>query len=317
VEILRDEDQALQALQDNQLDAIGWGIAPSLAREVLANPGNYAGIRVAQASGVETYTLLLNLRKAPYDHPAFRQALAQGIDTQTIVQTVVIGYGDEATASLFPPSSPWRDPRLAPISFNPEEAMRKLDAAGVRDSDGDGLREEPDGTALQISLACTDLPVPLQVAELVAANLEAIGLSAKVVAVAQDERMPTLMQAQFDVMLHNISLSEPERAFFHFHSSWGSLNEGLVSGLNYGGYANPEFDEISAAALRELNPVGQRELAHQMQAILAADLPQIPLYSPRVMSLFRSDEFTRWKPQPGLGLLHRTTVEELRATGAG
>ena len=190
--------------------------------------------------------------------------------------------------------------------------MGKLDAAGFRDRDGDGLRENPDGSALLIPISCVDLPVPLDVAELVAVNLQAVGLSTEVSAIAQDEWMPILMQAQFDVVMYSISLGEPEMTFFHFHSSRGALNEGHVSGFNYGGYANPEFDEITAAAQKEQNPVKRQELLYQLQDILATDLPQIPLYSPHVLSLFRSDRFTRWQAQPGLGLLHRTMVTNLR-----
>jgi len=316
VQIVRDEDRALQALKDDELDAIGWDIAPSLARDVLDAADDYVGIQVAQSPGVDTHTLLLNLRKAPYDNPTFRQALAQAIDAEVIVETVFLRFGDVARASLFPATSPWRNANIPPIAFNPEEAMSKLDAAGFRDRDGDGLRENPDGSALRIPISCVELPVPLDVAELVAVNLQAVGLSTEVSAIAQDEWMPMLMQAQFDVVLYNISLSEPEMTFFHFHSSRGALNEGHVSGFNYGGYANPEFDEITAAAQKEQNPVKRQELLYQLQDILATDLPQIPLYSPHVLNLFRSDRFTRWQAQPGLGLLHRTMVANLRPVSA-
>jgi peptide/nickel transport system substrate-binding protein len=146
---------------------------------------------------------------------------------------------------------------------------------------------------------------------LVVDHLGVIGISAEVVAIAQDEWVPMLMQAQFDVALHELSLSAPELAYFHLHSSRGLLNNGYLSGLNYGGYANAEFDEIASEALRELDPVRLQQLTQQMRDILTADLPRIALYSPQVLSLFRSDRFSGWTAQPGHGLLHRASVTGL------
>ncbi len=317
VEILRNQDQALDALQDGELDALGWNVDASLAREVLDNREQYAGIGLAQAPGVATYTLLLNLRKAPLEDPMFRQALAQAIDTRGIVEQVASGFGDVGAAGLFAPSSPWRKADAAPIAFDLQEAATTLQAAGFVDRDGDGLREHVDGSALQIAIACVELPVPLQVARLVEAHLEAIGISAEVLAIAQDEWVPVLMQAEFDVALHELPLSEPELAYFHFHSSRGLLNNGHVSGLNYGGYANAQFDEIASEALKETDPVRVQLLTDQMQDILAADLPRIALYSPQVLSLFRSDRFTGWVAQPGDGLLHRASITGLTPIQGG
>ncbi len=311
VTILRDEDRALQALQDGELDAIGWDVEPALARRILENPEQYAGIRVAEAPGIETWTLLLNLRRAPYDSPAIRQALAQAVDRETIVEMVLSGFGDVAAPGLFPAASVWRNRDIEPIRFDSQAAMARLDSAGFDDVNGDGLRDNPDGSALRLPIACVELPVPLQVAELVAGNLRALGLSSEVTAIPQDEWIPALMQAQFDLALYSLALDGPEMLFFYLHSSRGALNGGHSSGLNYGGYANPQFDEIASASLQELDPLRRQELVYQMQEILAVELPLIPLYCPRILNLFRTERFTHWRMQPGSGLLNRVTVGDL------
>ncbi len=311
VTILRDEDRALQALQEGELDAISWDVEPALVQRTLDNPEEYAGIRVSEAPGLETWTLLLNLRRAPYDAPAIRQALAQAVDREAIVEVVLRGFGDVAAPGLFPTASAWQNKDIEPIRFDPQAAMAQLESAGFDDVDGDGLRENPDGSALRLPIACVELPVPLQVAELVAGNLQTLGLSSEVTAIPQDEWIPTLMQAQFDVALYSMTLNGPEMLFFYLHSSRGTLNGGHSSGLNYGGYANPQFDEIASASLQELDPLRRQELVYQMQEILAVDLPHIPLYCPRILNLFRTERFTRWRMQPGSGLLNRVTVGDL------
>ncbi len=311
VEILPNENQGRQALQDGELDALGWDVSPSVARDVLDNADDYQGIQLAQAPGFHTQTLLFNLRKAPYNNQSFRQALALAIDKQAIVDDVLKGFGDIATAGLFPLSSPWRKAGIPPIALNPQRAGQELDRAGVVDRDGDGWRDNPDASPLLVAISCPDLPDLVRLAELVAASWEAVGVAVEVEAIAQDLVTPVMMEAAFDVLVYSISLHEPEMAYFCFHSSRGSLNNGYVLGLNYGGYSNPEYDELAAASLKELNPEQRQILLHQMQDILATDLPQIPLYHPRVLNPYRDDRFTDWSAEPGLGLLNRTTIVNL------
>ena len=312
LEILHDEDEALQMLERGELDALGWDIPMQLARAVNDDPETYADIVLIDCPGIATHTVLLNLRKAPYDTVALRQALAQAVDATAIIDQELMGFGDAALPSYLPPASSWRDEETTLIAFDPRQAMERLEAAGFRDRDGDGLRENPDGSRLAIPLVCPDLPASMRVAELVATNWETVGISTKVTAVEQDRVVPTLVQAQFDSILHSISLSDVEMAFFHFHSSRGVVKQERVFGLNYGGYANPGFDEAISVSLGEQDLAVRRGLLHQVQDILACDVPQIPLYVPRVVNLYRNDRFVGWSSEPGVGVLNRQCMENLR-----
>jgi len=311
LETLSDEDEAFHMLERGELDALGWDIPMQLARAVNDDPETYADIVLIDCPGISTYTVLLNLRKAPYDSVALREALAQAVDADAIIDQVLMGFGDAALPSFFLPASPWWDEAITPIAFGPRQAKERLEAAGFWDRDGDGLRENPDGSGLVISLMCSDLPVSMRVAELVATNWEAVGISTEVTAVEQDLVVPTLVQAEFDAILHSISLSDAEMAFFHFHSSRGVVKQGRVFGLNYGGYANPDLDEIVSVSLGEQDLTARRGLLHQVQDILARDVPQIPLYVPRVVNLYRDDRFVGWSSEPGVGLLNRWCMVNL------
>lgn len=312
LDIVRDEGKALQMLKDGKLDALGWDVTPAVVSEVQKQAKGFAGIQWMEAPGTQTYTLLLNLRKSPYDNRALREALAQTLDTKAILDAALLGFGDIATPALFPPASSWRNAKIAALPFAPQQAIQKLESAGFRDRNGDGVRENPDGSPLQISILCPNLPASVRVAELIVAHWKAIGIAAQVKPIAQDALLPTLMQAQFDVALYSIDLSKPEMAFFYFHTSRGAVRNGRVTGLNYGGYSNAEYDEVASASLEEQDTRQRRELLYRLQSILAADLPQIPLYVPRVLNLYREDRFTNWSAEPGVGLLSRATIARLQ-----
>jgi ABC-type oligopeptide transport system substrate-binding subunit len=140
-----------------------------------------------------------------------------------------------------------------------------------------------------------------------------VGIDAKAVALPADQLRSVLMQADFEVVLHDLSLSEPEEAFFYFHSSRGLLVAGQVVGYNYGGYDSAEYDRIAEELLEEQNPEKRLELLRDLQSILATDLPQIPLYSPYVLQLYRDSGFSGWHSEPGVGLLGRSAIASLSA----
>jgi peptide/nickel transport system substrate-binding protein len=311
VEIIDDESQALEALKEGTFDILGWDITRTMARDVQDHRESYAEVQLAAAAGLSVHSLLFNLRQAPYDNPALRSALAQAIDTQAIVQEVLLGFADRGTAGLFPPASPWYDGSLPAVPFDSQQAMEKLTSAGFMDKDGDGLRENPDGSALQIPITCAKSDASLKVVELVVAQWKAVGIKAKALALPADQIRSVLMGAKFEVVLHDLALSEPEEAFFYFHSSRGLLVAGQVSGYNYAGYANADYDRIAEIMLEEQNREKRLELLRELQGILAADLPQIPLYSPYVLHLYRDTRFSGWRPEPGVGLLGRTAIANL------
>jgi peptide/nickel transport system substrate-binding protein len=313
VEVVRDESQALEALQEGTFDLLGWDVSPAMARDVQDQPEAYPEIRLATAAGLSVHSLLFNLRQAPYDNPVLRLALAQAIDTQAMVDQVLLGFADRGTAGLFPPASPWYAEGLPVLSFDPQQAMEKLNLAGFVDTDDDGLRENPDGSALQILITCAQSDASLKVVELVVALWKAVGIKAQALPLPADQIRSVLMQAQFDVVLQDLALRDPEEAFFYFHSSRGLLVGGQVVGYNYGGYANADFDRVAEAMLEEQDPEKYLQLLRTLQGILAADLPQIPLYSPYVIQLYRDGRFSGWLPQPGVGLLGRTAIANLSA----
>jgi len=314
VEIIRDESKALQALREGGFDLLGWDITRAMARDVQDHPESYLEIQLAATAGMSVHSLWFNLRYSPYDNPALRSALAQAINTQNIVDQVLLGFAEPGRTSLFPPASLWHAGSIPVVAFDLQQATETLTLAGFVDRDGDGLRENPDGSALQILITYPKGEVASRVVDGVVASWKAAGIKARPSAVPAEQVRSLLMQASFEVVLYDLSLREPEEAFFYLHSSRGSLVEGgLVSGYNYGGYASVDADRVVEMILEEQDQGKRLELLQELQDILAADLPQIPLYSPYILHLYSESRFTGWRSEPGAGLLSRTAIAYLSA----
>ena len=75
----------------------------------------------------------------------FRRAISMAVDRDAIIRGPYYGYGVKAWA-LFPSGNPrWYDSTLTAPDLDPEGAKRLLDGLGLKDRNGDGVREDAAG----------------------------------------------------------------------------------------------------------------------------------------------------------------------------
>lgn len=84
-------------------------------------------------------------------HPALRYcvvrlALAHATDKQQLIDVLLLGSGTPGLTLLPDTLRPWYNDSLTDYAFDLGKANQILDEAGYKDSDGDGVREMPDGT---------------------------------------------------------------------------------------------------------------------------------------------------------------------------
>lgn len=113
----------------------------------------------------------------------FRQALSHAINRERILQVIFKGFGKPRQFSLPGIGPQFQTPEgeafieewgQSYIEYDPELAKRLLDEAGIRDRDGDGWREYPDGSELDILVDAAITTATT--AELVEQDWEAVGL---------------------------------------------------------------------------------------------------------------------------------------------
>lgn len=314
LQVMKDESVAVLALKKGDIDAIFWSVAPSVAVDVQKNPADYPGIKLAVAGGTSTYTLLWNLRKAPYNDAAFRKAVAQAIDVEAIIKNALLGFADRASAGLVPPAAGiFYNKNVAPVKYDEAAAKAALDAAGYKDVNNDGLRELPDGKPLKIDILTLNVSPSLEIGDMIVAQLKKVGISATATPLTSDAHLERLRTANYDAALSSVSLVVPNMMMYYFHSSRGAIKDGRVVGFNRGGFANPEYDELSMKSLSEFDQAKRIQIHFRLQEILAQELPQVPLYHPQILNLYSEAHFTGWVNKPGIGIENNDTYTNLVA----
>jgi peptide/nickel transport system substrate-binding protein len=116
----------------------------------------------------------------------FRKALSVAIDRQRINDIVALGLATPRQATLSAESAEFQSEAgkkvydewaNLDIEHNPEQAAAYLDEIGVVDADGDGFRDRPDGTPLELVV---DIPASdtktIDSVDLIKEDWEAVGL---------------------------------------------------------------------------------------------------------------------------------------------
>lgn len=220
-----------------------------------------------------------NGRRPPLDDPVVRRALSMAMDRRMMIEGLRDGFGRMAVG----PVMPWHwayDRSLEPLPLDPDSAVALLASRGIRDRDGDGVLDLPDGSPFSIQI---DIPASSSfnrdLGELVRSNLAAIGVAAT----TRPVEGSTLIAA----------VVSPERRFDAFILAWDGdfrLNlrdlfhsAELDGPYQFAGYRNAEVDRILDEANRM--PDRHRSLPHwrRLQRILRDEQPWTFLfYTPDV-----------------------------------
>lgn len=247
------------------------------------------------APGEFNVALFFNLDAGfPYNQRLFRQAVAYALNRQDMIDRLVVGNGIPGSAGGLGPDNPFLKKDVMDYPHDPAKAMAMLDAMGIKDVDGDGARNKPDGSAFTIPLLTSSADI--KQAQLVSEYLRAVGLSVKIDSV--DTPTSDARGAKGDYQMAVVHFGglggDPSGLARRFASTSTDRSFTRVHG-----YKNPAFDQLAAQQATAVDRAKRGQLVDRMQEILAEDVPELPLYIPEQISFVDSTKFKGWAYTPG------------------
>ena len=82
----------------------------------------------------------------------FRRAVSHAIDREGIVKSVLQGRGVPLYEPYTSANKVWFDPNVPKFPYDPAKANALLDEMGLKDTNGDGIRDTPDGHPVEFTL---------------------------------------------------------------------------------------------------------------------------------------------------------------------
>ena len=276
--IMTDKSSIQQGIISGQLA----GSTTSVSAAVLDTFNNASGIDILKADGYAPTMLYFNCEREPFNDAKFRQAISLGIDMDTIIQQVTLGYATKGTPNFVREDLEESEKGLS-YEYNVDKANQILDELGYNQKNSEGIRLDANGSPLQFSLLTySDSTNRVRAAELISAQLKEIGIDVEVTSM-ESTAVDDKVWPEFDV--------SKGRDFDMTMWGWSApvmLNGGSLAALcssdyaigndNIGGYKNDEFDQLvsnyqSATTIEEAN-----EASKEMQKFIANEFPFITLY---------------------------------------
>lgn len=256
-------------------------------------------------------SLWYNLDRPGLDQVAIRKAIALAVDYDQIIKTAMSGYSPSFTAvprSLLNPTPAEQalvdHNALKSVSWtgnDVEGAKKLLDEAGIKDTDGDGIREY-NGKKLSFKAECpqgwSDWNASL---EIVAAAGKKIGIDIQTYFPDANTYNNDVSKQEFDIIMRGTTsagISNPwTRAFGILSSTFNSMPTQLIG--NYGGYSNKRVDEILDLIPQETDQAKLKAYYTELSKIYLTDVPSFALmYRPE---LFYTVNETVWTNYPQQG----------------
>ncbi|HEX6534899.1 MAG TPA: peptide ABC transporter substrate-binding protein [Gemmatimonadaceae bacterium] len=277
--IAADPNAALLRVMSGEADFIEY-LRPSDLAEVAKHPE----LKAVRYPSMAYAYLLFNERDpdAPSrPHPVFgdravRRALTMAVDRAALVRSVFdtlavpsIGPITHAVASY--------DSTVVQIPFAPDSARALLDAAGWRDTDGDGIRQKA-GRPLRFTINVPSSSTPrMRMAVLLQQMFRSVGARADIDQMDFPTHSQRVAARQFDATI-NAMVSDGNPATVR--QNWSIPAARAKDGGNAGSYESPTFDALIDTASTQMNPAAARAYYHRAYQVLIDDAPAIWLYEP-------------------------------------
>ena len=277
LEVVPEESVRFIALQTGDADSSVW---PLLVEDSLALEGD-PNFRVVRTLSRSVKHIILNNTVPQLSDKRVRQALLHALDRQRIIDDLWSGTAVVAHSHLTPANTFYHKDDVKQYPFDPEAANALLDEAGWTMGD-DGVREK-DG--MKLSFTCTTITgdqARRPIAELAQVLFADIGVDMQ------------LAEAPVSAILEGLRNGTMESSLFNW--TYGSNPEpdsayilGTDAASNWNSYSNPEVDELLAEGIRIPIPEERLPIYHQIQDIVAEDVPFLPLQFDETLTVFSAE----------------------------
>ena len=284
------------ALEKGDVDAYYKyaGTYPYASIQKLKDTGNFDFV---ETDNIGLMFMGMNLKKEPMSDKEFRKALSYAINYSEILKLDGLRYGQVPNAGFVPPSM-MDFKETAKLEYNLTQARSILDAAGYKDSNGNGILEDKSGKDIKLSfLTRNDY---MRTTELVSEYLKGLGIDSEIKTVDSSTWIKQKDAGEYDL---TVTRSTPWGMLMH--ANWGTgyfdscrTGEGVLHVLD-----DPVFLKLCDDILASTSDDQLRDYAYKLQDYYAENLPAIALYWNKVETPYNK-AWKGWYSDPLYGIFN-------------
>jgi peptide/nickel transport system substrate-binding protein len=251
----------LLALEKGEVQGMD-GISPLEAQRI----DRQRSLTLLRRPGMNVAYLAMNMEREPFTRVEVRRAMNHAIDRKALVEGLYMGYGTPAVNPI--PPSLWGFAESVPgYAYDPEAARRLLAEAGV-----------PPGTQIELYAMSNPrpyMPEPLKVAEVLQANLRAVGIEAEIRTMEWGTYLDFLqnLKAACAIIGWNGDNGDPDNFLYVLLDK----ESARIPAQNYSAYRSEELHRVLIEAQTAVDHARRVELYREAQEIVHRDAPWVPL----------------------------------------
>jgi peptide/nickel transport system substrate-binding protein len=298
---LADNNQILTATASGTLD---WGVSfiPDIENVYVAKDPEHFHFWYSPSSMVaflfNQETANENNRKA-FNDVKFRRAASMALDRGTMVDVAGYGYPtlNEDPAGMGELYKSWADPSVAAEfgkygKYDADAAKALLDEAGYADKDGDGFRDNPDGSKIEFSIivpsSWTDW---IDTVTIAVEGLQAVGLNAKIETPEEAVWTGNLINGTFDAAINSLPASASP--YYPYKRAFSSSDKGKTRFTSQRWF-NPDVEALLTEFTQTADPAKQKEAMNKAQRIVAENMPMMPVFNNPNWYQYNTKRFKGW-----------------------
>lgn len=308
-------DALVMALRSGEVDAM-YDYSNSLNATMAASVTGVENLDPGMSENPGNYQLVFGFNEEPTKDVTFRKAVRAALDYELLRVTIGGENGKIPSTGVVAPPNKGFDSTLPQLAQDLDEANRLLDEGGYVDTNGDGMREMPDGTELNVLITPqfnkTRQALYLRIAEVIQANLEAVGVRATL----DDESVrnsdhATEVRKNGTYELY-IGYTSPGVAMYDTTFMYMIGDNGNNP---WGTCLIPEFVDAYNAKKSAGSYEAYDAAMKDLQAIADEQVVGLALCWDNAYFPYRTDKYEGWINYPGWGVINNETWFNLRPIG--
>jgi peptide/nickel transport system substrate-binding protein len=304
------EDVLVQALKAGEVDVI-----PEVSPTVWESLKGEANIKAAALDSFSFHQIGINMDSSgkSLGNPMLldkevRRALNFVADRAKITDIALAGHGKPGSVLMPNGLKEWQyqvtDAEKMDGSIDQAKAI--LEAAGYKDTDGDGIREK-DGKKMDFRIIANEATsVDVRAAQLFRDSAKEAGINLTLTTVDENTLGGIVYNKEapdYDLYVWGWDSEYPDPSYL---LGIALTNQVGINNELY--YRNPEYDKLYSQQSMEMDKEKRKQIINAMQKMFYDDGGYIILWYQDKLQAYRTDKWTGWVECPG-GLIYGVTYE--------
>ena len=303
IEVYTNQDTMTMDLKAGNIDA-AYGLPVAQFNALKSEPGIKAvaaQYRYFDHLCFNVYGKPASLGNPVLKDPKFRQAVSWAVDKQKIVDTCFGGYAAVGQSILTPTTDyAWTPPADMTFGYDLNKAKQLLDAAGYKDTNGDGIREDKQGKPIKLRLwTRNESPEQQRAGKLIAGSFQSIGIDIELTVMNDGSISDGIWNYKGDTYAPDYDM---------FIWGWGEYADpdymlgvettSQIEMWNDSLYSDPAYDRLYAQQSSEMDPAKRAAEVQQMQQMFYQAAPYVVICYPKALVAYNTAKWTGWVPYP-------------------